>query len=74
MKIKISYVSAETIEQLKEEVNKELEALQLNVNNRIIEVRTLVAGSGFVAQVAYADVANTVQRLMEESEANVHTN
>lgn len=75
MKIKISYVGAPDLEQLQEAVSKELEALQLNVKNKVAEVKTIKDDSGYLAQIAYMELDGMEQQiLMEGDTTNVSKN
>ena len=68
MKIKIEYVEAATIEQLQEEVSKALEAIQLNIRNRVAEVKTIKSESGYVAQIAYGEIEENIPQVLMEGE------
>ena len=75
MNIKISYVKAENVEQLQDEVNKELEALQLNVKNKVAEVKTIKDDSGYLAQIAYMELDGMEQQILMEGDiTNVSKN
>lgn len=69
MKIKIVYVEAENIEKLQEVVNKELDALQMNVRNKVVEVKTLTTTDGYAAQIAYAELEGAPQEILMEGDA-----
>ena len=59
MKIKVSYVEVVDPDKLGEAVNKELEALQVNVNNHITDIKTFVSLSGsYIAQISYMEITD----------------
>ncbi len=60
MNIKVSYIEATDVTALQELVSKELEAIQLNVKNRIVDVKPFILGDKLVAQIAYAEVEEQV--------------
>lgn len=53
MKVKVNYLIASTVEELQEEVDKELEALQVNKKVRVLDVKTTATGTEFLSQIAY---------------------
>ncbi|MBO7614996.1 MAG: hypothetical protein J6T15_04810 [Bacilli bacterium] len=66
IELKISYLTASDVKQLEEEVNKELVAIQTNVNYAIVNVDTKVVPNGYLVQIAYADIEpKTVSNLFE---------
>lgn len=66
-KIKIDYVEAETIDELKETINKEIEAIQVNIKNVIKDVETInKPNGGFIAQILYEEIEEP--KILNESE------
>ena len=75
MRIKVEFITGSTIEELQENVNKALEAIQLNVKNNIVEVKTINAEGNFVSQIAYAELDELEKEpLMEGEQVNVSKN
>ena len=75
MRIKVEFITGSTIEELQENVNKALEAIQLNVKNNIVEVKTISAEGNFVSQIAYAELDELEKEpLMEGEQLNVSKN
>ena len=75
MRIKVEFITGSTIEELQENVNKALEAIQLNVKNNIVEVKTISAEGNFVSQIAYAELDELEKEpLMEGEQVNVSKN
>lgn len=73
MKTKVDYVEASDLIQLKDEVNKLLDAIQVNIKCRVAEVKTIVNPSGgYIAQVVYLELDdNLTQTLNEEVAVSV---
>ncbi len=69
MKIKVSYIEATTIEQLQDLVDRELEALQLNIKNKVAEVKTIRDTNGYVAQIVYMEIEDIERELLKEGES-----
>lgn len=74
MRVKIEYVEGNTLDELRENVNKALEAIQLNVKNSIMEVKTFDYGTNLVAQIAYAELEEIKEPLMEGEQIDVSKN
>jgi thioredoxin reductase len=75
MRIKVEFITGSNIEELQENVNKALEAIQLNVKNNIVEVKTISAEGSFVSQIAYAELEELEKEpLMEGDQVNVSKN
>lgn len=68
MRIKVSYVEAQNLEQLQEVVSKELEAIQLNIKNRVAEVKTITSGDKYVAQIVYMEIDDLDKQILMEGE------
>ena len=68
MRIKVSYVEAQSLEQLQDVVSKELEAIQLNVKNRVAEVKTITSGDKYVAQIVYMEIDDLDKQILMEGE------
>lgn len=68
MRIKVSYVEAQNLEQLQDVVSKELEAIQLNIKNRVAEVKTITSGDKYVAQIVYMEIDDLDKQILMEGE------
>ena len=55
-KVKVRFVEAANLDELKELTNKELEAIQVNVRNMIRDIRTSIYGTGYLVQITYEEV------------------
>lgn len=53
MKIRVVYVEGENLEDLQKKVNEEVEALEVNVNYNILEIKTIDTKS---AQITYGEM------------------
>lgn len=67
-KIKVSYVIAGNEEELQNMVNIELEAIQVNVKNKVKDIRFGQAHTGYIAQITYEENED-IQILNENVEA-----
>lgn len=75
MRIKVEFITGSNIEELQENVNKALEAIQLNVKNNVVEVKTISTEGNFVSQIAYAELDELEKEpLMEGEQVNVSKN
>lgn len=68
MRIKVSYVEAQNLEQLQDVVSKELEAIQLNIKNKVAEVKTITSGDKYVAQIVYMEIDDLDKQILMEGE------
>ena len=67
-KVKISYVESDSLDELKELTNRELEAIQLNIRNVIQDVKlTYKDNNGYVVMIVYAEVENDEKENLFES-------
>lgn len=71
-KVKVRFVEATNLDELKELTNKELEAIQVNVRNMIRDIRTSIYGTGYLVQITYEEVdfdEDSISRtILKESE------
>ena len=54
-KVKVSFVKADSFEELQELVNREIEAIQVNVRNTITGVSTVSEGESYITQITYEE-------------------
>ena len=66
MKTKIDFVEASDIQQLKEELNKLLEAIQVNIKCRVAEIKTIPTTTGYIAQVVYIELEDSLNQVLNE--------
>ena len=67
-KVKISYVESNSLDELKELTNRELEAIQLNVRNVIQDVKlSYKDNNGYVVMIVYAEVEHDEKEKLFES-------
>jgi indole-3-glycerol phosphate synthase len=56
-KVRVNFVEADNLEELKEVVSKELEVIQVNVRNIIEDIKTSDRNnSGYICQITYREV------------------
>ena len=55
-KVKVEYVEAETLDELRNLTNKAIEAIQVNVRNQIRDIKTIVNKTGYVVQITYDEI------------------
>lgn len=68
LKVKISYVESNNLDELKELTNRELEAIQLNIRNVIKDIKLLYKdNNGYVIMIVYAEVENDEKENLFES-------
>lgn len=65
MKIRIVYVEGESLEDLQKKVNEEIEALEVNVNYNILEIKTIDLTH---AQITYGEMKMPEVQPLNESE------
>jgi len=67
-KIKVEYLEASSLEELNEVVQVGIEAIQVNVKNKILDIKTLEKSSGgYLVQVTYEETEE-IQILKESIE------
>ena len=54
-KVKVSFVKADSFEELQELVNREIEAIQVNVRNTITGISTVSEGESYITQITYEE-------------------
>lgn len=54
-KVKVSFVKADSFEELQELVNREIEAIQVNVRNTITGINTVSEGESYITQITYEE-------------------
>ena len=54
-KVKVSFVKADNFEELQELVNREIEAIQVNVRNTITGISTVSEGESYITQITYEE-------------------
>ena len=63
--IKVEYVEAGTLEELKELVDKTISAIQVNIKNTIKDIKTITrTNGGFLVQITYEEE----RQILNESE------
>lgn len=63
--IKVEYVEAGTLDELKELVDKTISAIQVNVRNTIKDIKTITrTNGGFLVQITYEEE----RQILNESE------
>ena len=55
-KVKVEYVEAETLDELRNLTNKAIEAIQVNVRNQIRDIKTIVNKTGYIVQITYDEI------------------
>lgn len=55
-KVKVEYVEADTLDELRDLTNKAIEAIQVNVRNQIRDIKTIVNKNGYVVQITYDEI------------------
>ena len=65
LKVRVVYVEGENLEDLQKKVNEEIEALEVNVNYNILEVKTI---DKTVAQITYGEMLTPEPVILNESE------
>ena len=67
-KVKISYVESNSLDELKELTNRELEAIQLNIRNVIKDIKlSYKDNNGYVVMIVYAEVEHDEKESLFES-------
>ncbi len=67
-KVKISYVESNSLDELKELTNRELEAIQLNIRNMIKDIKlSYKDNNGYVVMIVYAEVEHDEKESLFES-------
>ena len=67
-KVKISYVESDSLDELKELTNRELEAIQLNIRNVIKDIKlSYKDNNGYVVMIVYAEVEHDEKENLFES-------
>lgn len=54
-KVKVSFVKADSFEELQELVNREIEAIQVNIRNTITGISTVSEGESYITQITYEE-------------------
>ena len=64
-KVKVSFVKADNFEELQELVNREIEAIQVNVRNTITGIRTVSEGESYITQITYEEAREILNEGLE---------
>lgn len=64
-KVKVSFVKADNFEELQELVNREIEAIQVNVRNTITGVSTVSEGESYITQITYEEAREILNEGLE---------
>lgn len=64
-KVKVSFVKADSFEELQELVNREIEAIQVNVRNTITGVSTVSEGESYITQITYEEAREILNEGLE---------
>ena len=63
--VKVSFVKADNFEELQELVNREIEAIQVNVRNTITGVNTVSEGESYITQITYEEAREILNEGLE---------
>ena len=64
-KVKVSFVKADSFEELQELVNREIEAIQVNVRNTITRISTVSEGESYITQITYEEAREILNEGLE---------
>ena len=64
-KVKVSFVKADSFEELQELVNREIEAIQVNVRYTITGVSTVSEGESYITQITYEEAREILNEGLE---------
>ena len=64
-KVKVSFVKADNFEELQELVNREIEAIQVNVRNTITGISTVSEGDSYITQITYEEAREILNEGLE---------
>lgn len=64
-KVKVSFVKADNFEELQELVNREIEAIQVNVRNTITGISTVSEGESYITQITYEEAREILNEGLE---------
>lgn len=64
-KVKVSFVKADSFEELQELVNREIEAIQVNVRNTITGISTVSKGESYITQITYEEAREILNEGLE---------
>ena len=64
-KVKVSFVKADSFEELQELVNREIEAIQVNVRNTITGINTVSEGESYITQITYEEAREILNEGLE---------
>ena len=64
-KVKVSFVKANNFEELQELVNREIEAIQVNVRNTITGISTVSEGESYITQITYEEAREILNEGLE---------
>jgi len=64
-KVKVSFVKADSFEELQELVNREIEAIQVNVRNTITGISTVSEGESYITQITYEEAREILNEGLE---------
>ena len=64
-KVKVSFVKADRFEELQELVNREIEAIQVNVRNTITGISTVSEGESYITQITYEEAREILNEGLE---------
>lgn len=64
-KVKVSFVKADSFEELQELVNREIEAIQVNVRNTITGISTVSEGESYITQITYEEARDILNEGLE---------
>lgn len=64
-KVKVSFVKADSFEELQELVNREIEAIQVNVRNTITGINIVSEGESYITQITYEEAREILNEGLE---------
>lgn len=64
-KVKVSFVKADSFEELQELVNREIEAIQVNIRNTITGISTVSEGESYITQITYEEAREILNEGLE---------